>query len=98
MKYKKKPVLVSAIRINAKDLMLREWPSWLNDAVLDGRIRFSRFDDFLGPHVEADIKTLEGNVEHAKEGDYIVQGVIGEIYPCDAKVFESAYDPYPEGE
>ena len=37
------------------------------------------------------IETLEGN-HHASVGDYIIQGVQGEIYPCKPDIFEKTYE------
>ena len=37
------------------------------------------------------IETLEG--EHlARIGDYIIQGVKGELYPCKPDIFEQTYE------
>ena len=44
---------------------------------------------FRGP--ELYIKTLEGE-HHASVGDYIIQGVQGEIYPCKPDIFEATYE------
>lgn len=41
--------------------------------------------------VYADIKTLEGTMR-ANNGDWIIQGVNGEIYPCKPDIFEKTYD------
>ena len=41
--------------------------------------------------VEMDIETPEG-VMHANEGDYIITGVKGEKYPCNADIFEATYE------
>lgn len=30
----------------------------------------------------------------AKDGDYIIKGVKGEIYPCKADIFEETYEFY----
>ena len=38
-----------------------------------------------------DIKTLEG-VVHANPGDYIIRGVMGELYPCKPDIFNKTYD------
>ena len=38
------------------------------------------------------IPTLEGDHE-AKPGDYIIQGVQGEIYPCKPDIFAATYEP-----
>lgn len=40
------------------------------------------------------IKTLEG-VMSAKQGDFIIKGVKGEIYPCKAEIFKETYDYIP---
>ncbi len=37
------------------------------------------------------IDTLEG-VMTANKGDYIIQGVQGEIYPCKPDIFEMTYE------
>ena len=36
------------------------------------------------------VDTFEGTVE-GKEGDYLIEGVHGELYPCDAAVFAESY-------
>lgn len=47
------------------------------------------------PPCELFIKTLEG-IHHASVGDYIIQGVNGEIYPCKPDIFEKTYDEIGE--
>lgn len=37
------------------------------------------------------IKTLEG-IMRGEYGDYIIQGVKGEIYPCKPDIFETTYE------
>lgn len=37
------------------------------------------------------IQTLEGEMR-AEEGDYIIKGIKGEIYPCKADIFKASYD------
>jgi hypothetical protein len=37
------------------------------------------------------IETLEGTMR-AKPGDWIIRGVQGELYPCDAAIFFATYD------
>jgi hypothetical protein len=36
--------------------------------------------------------SLEGNRLQGKAGDYLIEGVIGEFYPCDRIVFLKTYD------
>ena len=40
------------------------------------------------------IETLEGMMR-AEYGDWIIQGVVGEFYPCKPDVFEKTYEPAP---
>jgi hypothetical protein len=42
--------------------------------------------------VAEDIDTLEG-VMHANAGDFIIQGVEGEQYPCHPDIFAKTYEP-----
>ena len=42
--------------------------------------------------VSGTIKTLEGTLD-LFEGCYIIKGIHGEFYPCDAKIFEESYTP-----
>ncbi|MFL8230987.1 hypothetical protein Q3110_18790, partial [Clostridioides difficile] len=45
----------------------------------------------INGHISCDLKTLEGTMR-ANKGDYIIQGVKGEIYPCKADIFEMTYE------
>lgn len=37
------------------------------------------------------VETLEGTMEKKKAGDWLMVGVKGEMYPCDAEVFAETY-------
>jgi hypothetical protein len=39
-----------------------------------------------------EIETLEG-IMTAKEGDWIITGVKGDLYPCKPDIFEATYKP-----
>lgn len=41
--------------------------------------------------VDFEVETLEGRME-GKAGDYLICGVNGEFYPCDAEIFEKTYE------
>ena len=43
-------------------------------------------------HEPFSVETLEGTME-GKAGDWLMIGVNGELYPCDAGVFERSYEP-----
>lgn len=37
------------------------------------------------------VHTMEGRME-GKAGDWLITGVNGEMYPCDAQIFAKSYD------
>lgn len=43
-------------------------------------------------HEPFSVKTLEGTM-NGKAGDWLLVGVSGERYPCDAAIFEKTYEP-----
>ncbi|HCQ5969087.1 hypothetical protein NMF83_19295 [Clostridioides difficile] len=43
-------------------------------------------------HTKLFIRTLEGLIYPVNTGDYVIQGVKGEIYPCKADIFEMTYE------
>lgn len=79
-KYRKKPVVIEAI----------QWDGTLSTfagiSLLDKRIRKTNDDGSIT------IPTLEGNMK-ADEGDWIIKGVKGEIYPCKPDIFAATYEP-----
>lgn len=76
-KYRKKPVVIEAFK-------------WGTDVVPEWWVEASgtKIDIRTG---SAFIQTLEGTHE-ARKGDYIIQGVKGEIHPCKPDIFELTYD------
>jgi hypothetical protein len=85
MKYKKRPVVIEAVR-------------WDGSNALD-ILTFAGFDKKnIGDIYENSsilIYTLEGNMT-ANVGDYIIKGVNGEFYPCKPDIFEKTYLPVNE--
>jgi hypothetical protein len=83
MKYRKKPVVIEAIRY---DLPLSE----MTEALLD-------FGFGIVGHNgnKIVIPTLEG-VMNANPGDYIIKGIKGEFYPCKSDIFEATYEKVVE--
>lgn len=98
MKYRKKPVEIEAFRLSYDP-----WPDWFHDRVSANDIithdtnpeTATRADPFERRQIWAEIKTLEG-VMRANCGDYVIQGVKGEIYPCKPDIFEATYETLPE--
>lgn len=83
-KYRKKPVVIEAVQHNANmGAETSFWPQWLMRACVDGTIVAVGNDTY--------IKTLEGNML-VSEGDWIIRGVKGELYPCKPDIFEATYE------
>lgn len=86
MKYKKKPVVVEAFQYDG-DLKGADGkyyvPDWAAEAYEKGIMYYDLTELF--------INTLEGT-HHVSVGDYIIQGVKGELYPCKPDIFVKTYD------
>lgn len=82
-KYRKKPVVIEAFQWNPR-AAVSETPMWFFDACNDKKI----WPELDGT---ASITTLEGKMT-AQIGDFIIQGVKGEIYPCKPDIFEATYE------
>ena len=81
-KYRKKPVIIDAWRLPMSDGASRAFDG-------DSNIIFKREG---GAIVEAIISTLEGTMT-ASDGDWIICGVKGELYPCKPDIFAATYEP-----
>ncbi|MEK4360856.1 hypothetical protein NYE48_28005 [Paenibacillus sp. FSL M7-1455] len=91
-KYRKKPVVIEAFRMG-----IDPRPDWFQDKVSTNEITtyLAPGEDDDGPFgfskTCCDIKTLEG-VMRADYGDWVIQGVNGEVYPCKPDIFEKTYE------
>ena len=80
MKYRKKPVVIEAVRYMIDDCM----PDWFMDRVSSNTI-------IIHTDGTCDIETLEGTMKSNK-GDFIILGINGEVYPCKPDIFEKTYE------
>ena len=81
MKFRKKPIVIEAFQ-----WMEDEAPMWWRR--LPGTC--------IVPETGAvRIPTLEG-IHTAQPGDWIIQGVKGEVYPCKPDIFEMTYEASDE--
>lgn len=92
MKFRKKPVVIEAIKFEYSTDGIAKLKEFCGDAV--GDISKQRHPSAKG---EAEICTLEDGeylfVKHiATEGDWIIKGVQGEFYPCKPDIFEQTYE------
>lgn len=86
MKFRKKPVVIEAYKVrDPLDDDTFPTPQWLLAGITSGTV-----NAYTDGHVE--ITTLEG-VMRADVGDWIIQGVKGELYPCKPDIFEATYEP-----
>lgn len=83
-KYVKKPVKVNAWQLTSENIDAG-LPDWLNLNIVH---------IFNGGAPFAEIETLEG-LMRADYGDYIIQGIKGEFYPCKPDIFLATYDKAP---
>ncbi len=83
MKYRKKPVVVEAVRWTGENGS--EIEAFCGANVLFGTIYEPE------PVYAACICTLEGKM-YARPGDYIIKGVNGDFYPCKPDVFAKTYE------
>lgn len=99
-KYRKRPVVVEAFQYRSipGQANFAEWPEWAKAMLkhnVDGLVvardnpaarTIEAFPDYL------EVRTLEG-VMRANDGDWVIRGVRGEIYPCKPDIFEATYEP-----
>ena len=96
-KYRKKPVVIEAFQMTRERRASNaDWPEWLHRAwnkefKEEGSVSCADYpnSDGTDPLV---IRTLEG-LMRVGWGDYIIQGVKGEIYACKPDIFEATYEP-----
>lgn len=77
-KYRKKPVVIDAVKWNGENVKeVMDFMNWHN----------ASHDERSG----LVIYTLEGN-HKAQPGDFIIKGVKGEFYPCKPEIFWATYE------
>lgn len=80
MKYRKKPVVIEAVRYDGTNIQ----ELW--DTFGAGTI-YGPTETNKDPY----IMTLEGNMT-ISTGDYVIKGVKGELYPCKPDIFNETYE------
>lgn len=94
--YRKKPVIIEAWEFHKLLKERMPEPIWLKKALKlwpnRGGVAFDLYHP-QGPRIA--ISTLEG-IMNAVLGDWIIQGIQGELYPCKPDIFEATYDKVKE--
>lgn len=87
MKYRKKPVIIEAKQFTTNNelgnVTMNNICNWINQETENPIARHDGADIY--------IQTLEGEMK-ASVGDFIIQGVNGEFYPCKPDIFEKTYE------
>lgn len=94
--YRKKPVEIEAFQMTKERRQDNsEWPNWLHmawntDFPEPGAVSSEEYPNSKGTD-RLVIRTLEG-IHTVSWGDFIIQGVQGELYPCKPDIFEATYE------
>jgi hypothetical protein len=83
--YRKKPAVIQAVKYDGSSTHRSIIEAWIANGVYHDSSMRTRD---IGP---MSIQTLEGEIT-AQPGDYIIQGVAGEFYPCKPDIFEETYE------
>jgi len=81
MRYKKKPVVIEALQWNGENF----------DAIVEFVGEEQECTKHPGYNDSLLVCTLEGDITAGK-GDFIIKGVMGEIYPCREDIFRQTYE------
>lgn len=79
-RYRKKPVVIEAMRYTRNGLEAEQVAKWSGGVQTD---------------MGLDIVTLEGTML-AEYGDWVICGVKGEFYPCKPDIFSATYEAVTE--
>lgn len=95
-KFRKKPVVIEAFQMTQERRANNiDWPEWLNrawneDRTTPGAVYPEQYPNSDGTdHLR--IVTLEGDLR-VEWGDFIIQGVKGELYACKPDIFWATYE------
>ena len=80
-KYRKKPVVIEAVEWTGSDYCFDHVEALATNGPCTVGTRGG----------ELYISTLEGEM-HADQGDFIIKGVQGEVYPCKPDIFRDTYE------
>ena len=81
MKYKKKPIVIDAVKFELSNVNTKGGDNYC-------------YNYYLNYDKKADlfyVNTLEGKM-FVSDGDYIITGVKNERYPCKSDIFELTYE------
>ena len=91
MRYRKRPIVIEAFCFPGH-FDQDGWPGWLKQAWQQGLDNAHRVGSLTlrNPYGYA-LVTLEG-VMNVPIGDYVIQGIAGELYCCEHSIFNRTYE------
>lgn len=84
-KYRKKPVEIDAIQWHEGSMLLKELLDFFGGLDAIGAKSIGKKNGVVT------IKTLEGDMT-VSDGDWVIRGVKGELYPCKPDIFAATYE------
>lgn len=92
-RYRKRPIAIQAVQFDGTNTdQIAEWTDGMFGSVYPD----DRTDD---PEIVATVfDQLHSTWVGVKKGDWIIRGIQGEFYPCDADVFAQTYEPDPQSQ
>lgn len=89
MQFRKKPVIIDAVKWSGDDRGVEAVRAFCPDA--EGPHEDRLRTGYSAPYLYFRIETAEG-VMRAEPGDWIIKGIKGEFYPCKPDIFEATYE------
>ena len=97
--YKTRPIFKKALRFDGTAEGVGEVKKFVGkncgeEVIVLGTNLYPKYGfskDYKGQIFKIIIKTLEGD-HQASPGDYIIQGLSGEFYPCKPDIFKKTYE------
>ena len=86
-RFRKKPVVIDAFQWTGGPDQIED-PVWAIESMRNGSLRVVNSGT---PRAAIMIETLEGTMR-AEQGDWIIRGIKGELYPCKPDIFVATYD------
>lgn len=90
MKYRKKPVVIEAIKLQKCATSIYEVLQFISDKPMPKDLKPQEYQKVFNQEGIM-IHTLEGDMK-ASFGDYIIKGINDEFYPCKPDIFEKTYE------
>lgn len=84
MRFRKKPIEIDAIQMPTKDGDFSRAPEWVVSAMAAGVVGYPTPGTFA-------VQTEEGLMT-GQAGDFLIKGIVGELYPCKREIFIATYE------